>query len=106
MIRNVMDILTKLSERMKNQPHSQDFILESRDCVLWSLNILNELVNSAPEIVAATKMSKEESNELKRREYTVSIIKLIRLIYYFFTIFKLFFLKYFKNNFLNIIYSF
>lgn len=66
--------MTKLSERIKNQPPSQDFILESRDCVLWSLNILNELVNSAPEITSTTKMSKEESNELKRKEYTVSIL--------------------------------
>jgi hypothetical protein len=67
-----MEILTKLTERMKNSPAAQDYTLEARECVLWALNLLNELVNSAPETVATAKLNKEEAAELKRKEYTVS----------------------------------
>ena len=72
MIRNVIEVLTKLTERIKNSPAAQDYTLEARDCVLWALNVLNELINSAPETVATAKLSKEEAAELKRKEYSVS----------------------------------
>lgn len=72
-IKNCLEIIGKLNETYRNLNFSDSFALdqtvEIKECLLWCLNILNELIslNTKP----INNITKEELNELKKAEYTV-----------------------------------
>jgi hypothetical protein len=59
-------------EELKNSSNTSEYIQEIRNCIIWSLNILNELIASSPDVVG--KVSKNEASEQKKKESTVNYL--------------------------------
>ncbi len=76
-IKAVFELLLKTIERLKNNKTSisSEYFEEIRECIIWTLNILNEIVSESNELTGKS----EEIIEYKKKEYTVIIFYLDNL---------------------------
>ncbi len=76
-IKNIVEMLGRLI--VKDINISSMLIDEIKDCIMWALNLLNELV--AQPVDLNTKISKEELMEQKKKEYSVIYDNCILIVY-------------------------
>jgi hypothetical protein len=63
LIEIVFNIIKRVNDLIKKQTLIHDYIIELRDVLIWSLNVLNELLT----------VSDSKQDEIRKQEYTVSI---------------------------------
>jgi hypothetical protein len=63
LIEIVFNIIKRVNDVVKKQSLIHDYEIELRDLLIWSLNVLNELLT----------VSDSKQDETRRQEYTVSI---------------------------------
>lgn len=68
-IKTMVETISRLTVLLKNDIKTYELELETRDCILWCLNNLNELINQAPDL---TIVPKEEAIAQKKNEYLVN----------------------------------
>lgn len=44
LIKELMDTMSKLTDMIMNKQINYNYIFEIRDCIIWSLNLLNEFI--------------------------------------------------------------
>jgi hypothetical protein len=68
-----VEIIQTQSEILKTRYNQPNYECEVKDCILWCLNNLNELI-AQPSADLLTKMNKNELSEQRKKEYTVSLL--------------------------------
>jgi hypothetical protein len=63
LIEIVFNIIKRVNDLVKKQILIHDYVIELRDVLVWSLNVLNELLT----------VSDSKNDETRKQEYTVSI---------------------------------